>query len=282
MINKKDIKYIVLDLDGTLLNDDLVITEKTKKALKKVQDDGIDLVIASGRSVEGIIEYAKELGIDKHHGLIIASNGARLYDVKEDKNIFEEKLSVEDTKKVLRHLEQFELYPFILKGDDMYVDSLDKVNIDTNTHLGKINIFEWEASLGDYNLIEVDNLSDFIDFPVYKINSSGDPKYIDKHLDEFTKGIEDIVYSARTLEFSVEILKCGVSKGHALEKINAKPGEIIAFGDSMNDLEMIKYAKYGIAMKNAMDEVKENSFEITESNNDDGIYHFLNKHGFLD
>ena len=278
----KNIKYIALDFDGTLLNDDLEILPKTKEALLKVQDKGINLIVASGRPVEGIIKYAKELKIDKHHGLIIASNGAIIYDCLEEKDIFENKFSAEEVKYILEKLKKFEIYPFLVTETDLYVDNIESSTLETKSHLGKTNVIEWEASLGNYKVNEVGDLATYVNFPVYKINASADPDYIDKHFKEFDKEISDVAYCARTLSFSLEFIKKGISKGHALEKINAKPEEIIAFGDSMNDLEMMKYAKYGVAMKNAMPEVKDIAFEITDSNNDEGIYKFLEKHGFLD
>ena len=73
-------KAILLDIDGTLTNDKKEITPETKRVLMKAQEQGIRLVIASGRPAKGIEQYGKMLEMDKHHGLFLCFNGAKVID----------------------------------------------------------------------------------------------------------------------------------------------------------------------------------------------------------
>lgn len=278
----KDIKYIALDLDGSLLNDDLEILPKTKTALIDVQKKGIKLIIATGRPLKAILKYSEELDMDKNDGLIIANNGGLIYSYKEDKVIYEDRISLEDAKDTFSRLEEFDVYPFYRDEEYMFVEDVFAPIIDTKTSLGTINSHEFESRLGDFLLKEVPRLKDYVDKPVLKIMAASNPDYLDKNLDKINKKLNDNIYCARTATYIVEFIKKGISKGQTLKKLNISEDKLIAFGDSMNDFEMIEYAKYGIAMENAMDKLKEISYDITKSNNDEGIYYMLEKMKIVD
>lgn len=277
----ENIKYIVMDMDGTLLNDKHEIMPKTIKALIHLQNQGYKLLLASGRPLKAMLPYAEELEITSHEGYIIASNGAMLYDCDKKEVVFENRISIEDAKRVFAHLEQFEIYPFFRDEDKMYVEDVYSAVVDTQSNFGVCNCYQLEARLGGFLLRELRSLKEDLHIPVLKIMASGDPDYIDEHLSKFDEGLKDIIYCARTAKFALEFIKVGTSKGNTLEKLGIKPEDILAFGDSMNDKEMIAYAKYGVAMGNAMDEIKEIAFEATTSNNEEGIYNFLVKHNFV-
>ena len=77
-----DIKAMAFDMDGTLLDSNKQIPPKTKEALIKLQNEGVQIILASGRPVKGLLGFAKELELEKHHGIIVTNNGAVGYDVK--------------------------------------------------------------------------------------------------------------------------------------------------------------------------------------------------------
>ena len=104
-----DIKAIVLDLDGTLLNGDKRISMRTKDKLIGAQKQGIKVVLASGRPMRSMLAYAKELEMEKFEGLLVSNNGACVYDLKAQEILFDQAISFEMKNKIIHHLNQFEV-----------------------------------------------------------------------------------------------------------------------------------------------------------------------------
>ena len=118
------IKAIVMDVDGTLTNDKKEITPKTREVLLKAQEQGILLILASGRPTTGLVEMGKVLEMDKNNGLFISYNGSKVVNFQTGEELFNEPLKLEDAKAVLEHMKKFEIKPMIDKGDYMYVNDV--------------------------------------------------------------------------------------------------------------------------------------------------------------
>ena len=101
------IKVIIMDIDGTLVNDEKVITPLTKETLLKAQDKGVRLVLASGRPTSGLLKLAEELDMENHHGLFVCFNGSKVVDCQSHETLYNHAISVEDSKAVLEHLKNF-------------------------------------------------------------------------------------------------------------------------------------------------------------------------------
>lgn len=101
------IKVIIMDIDGTLVNDEKVITPLTKETLLKAQDKGVRLVLASGRPTSGLLKLAEELDMKNHHGLFVCFNGSKVVDCQSHETLYNHAISVEDSKAVLEHLKNF-------------------------------------------------------------------------------------------------------------------------------------------------------------------------------
>ena len=105
------IKVIIMDVDGTLTNTQKVITPKTKEALLKAEEQGAILVLASGRPTSGLLDIAKELKMDQHHGLLVSYNGSKVIDCETMETLFNQALSVEEKEEaVLEHMKKFERF----------------------------------------------------------------------------------------------------------------------------------------------------------------------------
>ena len=109
-------KAILLDIDGTLTNDKKEITPETKRVLMKAQEQGIRLVIASGRPAKGIEQYGKMLEMDKHHGLFLCFNGAKVIDCQTGEVLVNTTMEQELVTKTLQHLKQFDVHPIIVEN----------------------------------------------------------------------------------------------------------------------------------------------------------------------
>lgn len=270
------IKYIAIDIDGTLLDRNNEIQPKTKESLIEVQEKGIEVILASGRPVKGMIGIAKELQLHKYGGVVVSNNGAVAYDVKNDKLIFESPIDKDDVYEVLQYCEQNSLVPMIEKGDYMLVRDVFEGVVDTADYgKGRISIIEYEARNGNFLLKEIPNLKEYIDFNVNKILTIVEPEVLANNLERLSSPFKDRLYVAQTSPFFLEFMKKGINKAYGLEKLGINSNHVISFGDSLNDIEMIKFAKIGVAMGNAQEQVKKASNYITSDRDEEGIYNAL-------
>ncbi|WP_077850799.1 Cof-type HAD-IIB family hydrolase [Clostridium felsineum] len=275
-----DIKVIIMDIDGTLTNSKKIITDKTKKALKKAQELGTVLILASGRPTSGLMDFAEELEMDKNHGLLVSFNGAKVVDCENGKVLFDETMSIEQGQAVLEHMKKFEVKPMIDKGEYMYVNDVFKNEIQ---YKGKpFNIIKYEARNNKFKLCEKDDLALFADYPLNKILTAGEPEYLKEHYKEMMEPFKETLNCMFTADFYFEFTAKGIDKAKALDTVlmpmGYKKKEMIAFGDGHNDISMVKYAGIGVAMDNAVQELKDEADEVTLSNDEDGIAHTLSKY----
>ncbi len=275
------IKVIIMDVDGTLTNGKKVITPKTKEALLKAEEKGVILILASGRPTSGLEDIAKELQMDKYHGLLVAFNGSKVIDCQTKEVIFNQAMSVEEGKAVLEHMKKFEkVRPMIDKGEYMFVNNVYDNWI---TWKGKpFDVIQYESRGGKFKLCEIDDLAAFVDYPLNKILTTSDPEYLQEHYKEMMEPFKDTLSCMFTGDFYFEFTAKGIDKAKALDTVLIPMGynrdEMIAFGDGQNDSSMVKYAGIGVAMENAVQELKDIADEITLSNEEDGIAASLYKH----
>ena len=274
-------KVIILDVDGTLFSSEKEILPETKKALFKAQNKGIKVVLASGRPTSGLVAIGNELELKKYHGLFISYNGSKVVDAKTMETLFNEPLSVSEAKAVLEHMKNFEVKPMIDKDRHMHVNNVYDPMI---KYKGvDVNIIEYEARGANYLLCEQDDLAEFLDYEVNKILTAATPAYLEANYEAMMDPFKDTLNCVFTAPFYFEFTAKGIDKAKAIDTVlkpmGYKPSEMIAFGDGMNDLSMLKYVGVAVAMENAVDEVKDHVQHITSSNDEEGIanalYHYL-------
>lgn len=275
------IRVIIMDVDGTLTNSQKIVTSKTKEALIRAQNRGIRLVLASGRPTSGLVGLAEELEMDQHHGLFVAFNGSKVLDCQTNEIFFNQTMSVEEGRAVLEHMKNFkEVRPMIDKGDYMYVNDVYDCWINVNGQ--PFNVIEYESRGGCFKLCEKDDLAAFADYPLNKILTTADPEYLQAHYEEMRAPFEGQLNCMFTGPFYYEFTAKGIDKAKALDSVLIPMGyrqdEMIAFGDGQNDASMVRYAGIGVAMGNAVQELKDIADEITLSNEEDGIAESLYRH----
>ena len=275
-----NIKVIIMDVDGTLTNNKKIISKKTKNALIKAQELGAILVLASGRPTSGLMDLAKELKMDENNGLLVSFNGSKVVDCENNKVLFNKTMSVEEGQAVLEHMKKFNVKPMIDKGDYMYVNDVFDNTIIYNGE--PFNIIQYESRGGKFKLCEKDDLAAFADYPLNKILTAGDPEYLQANYKEMMEPFKDSLSCMFTAAFYFEFTAKGVDKAKALDTVlipmGYKKEEMIAFGDGHNDASMVKYAGIGVAMANAVDDLKAIADEVTLSNEEDGIAYTLSKY----
>ena len=275
-----NIKAIILDIDGTLYNSQKMISERTKKALLDIQNRGTKLVLASGRPISNMEHIMHELEMDKHHGLLVAYNGASVMDCETKEIVYNKTMSALEAKSVLNHLKNFNLIPMISHEGVMYVNDVFSGMIQYN---GKqINIIEYESRGGKYTLCEKRDLAEFVDFPLNKILIAGDPDYLKENHSKVSEPFVGNLSSMFTAAFYYEFTAQGVDKANALHEVlvpmGILPEETISFGDGQNDLSIIRFAGLGVAMGNAVDELRNAADEVTLSHDEDGIAHIIERY----
>lgn len=262
-------KIIALDLDGTLKNSQKQITKKTKDKLIELAKQGIKIVLASGRPTAGIFHEAKELELDKYGGYILSFNGARIINYKTGDVIYNDTYGKDLITSIYNQSKKYNLAILTYNGQDILTeDENDKYIIE-------------ESSINLMNTKHVESFLETVDFDVNKLLLTGEPDYLASIIDEFKAPYGDKLSIYRSAPFFIEVMGPGIDKAKSLskllEQLNLKREEMIAFGDGYNDLSMIEYAGFGVAMGNAVDEVKQCANYVTLSNDEDGIYDILIK-----
>lgn len=273
------IKAIALDIDGTLTNDEKRITPRTREALIAAQERGVRVVLASGRPVQGLRALAGELDLARHHGLLVAYNGAVVVDAATDDELFSQPLSVEEARAVVDHMRGFDVITWVNYGEELLVEDPFRCMIE---HRGAPkNIIKYERDACDLIVREVRDLRAAIDRPVEKVLTAGTDTYLQEHWRAMARPFADALSCVFTADFYFEYMARDVHKGRALAgalpRIGIELAEVAAFGDAQNDLTMLTSAGTGVAMGNATDEVKAAADMVTLTNNEDGIAHALEK-----
>lgn len=256
-------KLIALDLDGTLNNSEKKITKKTKDALLRAQELGIKVALVSGRPSPGLMRECKELELEKNNGLLISFNGARVVDATTGECLYEKTIEKNLAKEVLNHLKQFDVYPMLNKDNESIVHDCNGYKV------------QYEATVNNLTLKEVDDLAEYLNFNPCKILVSAEPEYLESIAEEIKKPFKDKLNIYFSAPYFLEIVSKGIDKGatlsDVLKRLNMSRDELIAFGDERNDLSMIEFAGMGVAMGNAIQELKDIANKITLSNDEDGI-----------
>ena len=279
-------KLVAIDLDGTLLNSYGEVSECTKQEIKKAIENGIEIVLASGRPISSVEDLANELGANHY---LISGNGAIVYDMQKNKVVYEKYLSKEQILNIVKICEQNSIYYNIYTENEVLTKSL---NYNTLFYYSE-NTHKQEEKRTNINI-----LTDVYDY----ILRSNDEKYLkvtvcDQNQSIFNsiikmlQTIDDIdvldvehmsrkIIKSGTEEIQVqycytEITNKNVNKWTALEYIMKELGleknEVVAIGDNTNDKEMIVEAGLGIAMENSSNKIKELADNVVSTNNDDGV-----------
>ncbi len=261
-------KMIVLDLDDTLLRDDQTISDRTKESLLKVQEAGVKVVLASGRPTYGMEWVAKELKLDHYGSYILSFNGSKIINCKTN----EEKYSRTLSSETVHHL--YDLSQREGVGILTYLE--DSIIIEEDNEFATI-----ESELTGLPVKVVSSFKETIKEPVVKalmLKEANELKKVEKKLQKELDGELSVM---RSKPFFLEFTQLGVTKGasldHLIKPMGIKSEEVIAIGDSYNDLTMIEFAGLGVAMGNAPDDIKDKANYVAASNMEDGVAEVIEK-----
>lgn len=281
-------KLVAIDIDGTLLNSKGEMTDRTKQVLRKASEQGIYIVLTSGRLTDTVEKFCNEIGADKY---LIAENGASIINLQTKKLEFSKYISKDVVNKVLDICDENNIYYMVYTNKELIVKNIKhmamffyKQNYNPNARIKTI------VSGRDYINAVTDNFTKLMicdeDRAIYnnivaklskipEIDVLPVPHISNKQLE--LDGKETV------LEYSyADISAKGTNKWTAIKELMTKLGisenEVIAIGDNINDIKMIENAGLGVAMKNGSPHVRALADVVAPSNNEDGVAYIVEKY----
>ena len=266
----KNIKLLVADIDGTLLNDNGELGQESKKLIKELMNEGVAFCLATGRLHSAVTELAKELSLN---GFIISLDGAVIKEYKNDKTIFESFLKTRHVKKAISISNDLLINIVLCHASSIYYTEYNSVI---------------PSLLSKYGALykQVDTYEKYLSRTL-EIVCSSDVKQSIKEMEKsfnfpFSIGSSTSYFRSKKNEniFYLEIRKAGCSKGKALDKllrhILVKPEQTAVIGDWYNDITMFETKALKVAVANAVPELLNVADIVTrESNNKDGAAEFF-------
>lgn len=258
-------KLVVSDVDHTLVSEDRLFKPVLVEAIKEFQSSGNEFVLCSGRPTISLINTAmmlKDQGVSLNY--VSGFNGAEVYDLNQKELVYQNGLSLTETKDICASLTSLGLEFALYKDDRLYVSDLNNEYAKVEQDIVKLDIFALDEVFQSVKILG------FVD-PV-------DNEAMRTKLKQLHPGFE-FVYSQ---PFFIEITKPGVNKALALKALedilHVNHGNTYGFGDGENDRALIEYANQGIVVANAKPEIQAIADEVIDSVYDDGVAKYINLH----
>ena len=276
------IRVIVSDMDGTLLNEQHLLNERTIRAVKNAQKAGIRFIVATGRNFEQAIHAMGDSGIICDY---IVNSGAEIRNSKHEV-LQSGSMNIQDCKAVYNILKKYDLmYLFVSEDTDYCIGSTKDREQELIQHIltfenGMTEAEARETSLFKSMLSKTEMVTSFEELvnserPITKIFAASDNLGMLKEIENQLRENPNLAI-ASSFENNLEITDIKAQKGIALktyiESLGYTMDEVMVFGDSMNDYSMLSM-DFGatIAVENAMEQVKRAAKYITKSNVEDGV-----------
>ena len=284
-------KLIAIDLDGTMLNSYGIVTEKTKKAILKAKEQGIEVIIASGRPIDSIKTIAKEIESENY---FISGNGAILYDIKNNEIIYENILNKNKALEIIKICEENSIYYNLYTEKQIIAKSLNynvlyyhKENLNKDeknkTHINIVeNIYDYIQNHNE-KIVKIticDNNKTIFNSIMKKLKEVNEIEVLEvSHMSRkiIRQGTEDVPIEYYYTEISAKDVDKWFAIEFLMDKLHIKKEEVITIGDNINDKKMIEQAGLGIIMGQSMPQLKEIADYVTTSNTEEGVAKALEK-----
>lgn len=260
---------IALDLDGTLTNERKEITPRTKDVLMRLQRQGARLCLASGRPPYGMRPLAEQLHMAEYGGILLCYNGGHVEECATGRVLTEHTLDEQLLPRLVEWQHESGMTLLTYHGDTIYTEKPKD---------------EYVARSSRNNKMRVEGVADFVcdtPRPLNKCLMVGNPAVVAEWEQRMADEMGDRMHILHSTPYFIELLPPGIDKGAAIEAVVHHCGltcdSLIAFGDSHNDIDMLRVAAVGVAMGNAEEEVKRAATHVTLSNEEDGVAVFLEK-----
>ena len=265
-------KLIALDIDGTTLNSRHEITKEVKEILQQKRQEGVHIVLCTGRAQIGVEHLLEELGFDSDNDYVITFNGALTQTVKSGRILAHHTLDIND----------FYTFAQLSKQLGIHLHTEDQSAIYTfNRDISKYTILECHLTNMPLKYRTFDEMP--TDMVISKMMMIDDPKLLNEAIPNIPPKFYEKYELVKSMPYFFEILNKRATKGNALRELasslNIHQDEVMAIGDHMNDISMIEYAGISVAMGNAVPEVKEKAKYITKTNDENGVAYAIKNWG---
>ena len=269
----KAIKLLALDVDGTLFDDSGKISQASIDAMNQAREAGIEVVPTSGRDYDGI-PWDQLEKVDINY--VITTNGSAVYEAKTKKCLYEKYLDSGKMIPIFEYLLKKEIYI------NVFVDGVNYTPVQVYSYIDNLDLPDYviqhmkENRKGITDLIEyLKNGDAKMQKATLNFQKQENGEFLNrKEVQEYLEKCPDIKVVDGGFN-NLEFTKAGTNKAAGLKFLAGHLGmtmdEVMAVGDSENDIEMLREAGLGIAMGNASDEVKEVADEITLDNEHEGV-----------
>lgn len=267
------IKAVFIDIDETLTNSQREVTEKTKLEIKKCVENGVKIILTSGRSRREAMDFQEQIGTSPY---IVSSNGASTYDAENGVEIYNERIDPQMVLQLIKHSREngyrikLNYKDLLVMNEAAYPDEKDK----------EVSYEELERVAVEEQVVQcVITSTDFEKMKIFR-------DYIKNECVGIAVANESKRFKNPDLKpsrnYYCDVASSKVSKGNAVKAVceyfEIKPEEIVTIGDGENDLSMFELTPNSVAMGNSLPEIKEKANYVTASNDEDGVAKVL---GFI-
>lgn len=267
------IKAVFIDIDETLTNSQREVTEKTKLEIKKCVENGVKIILTSGRSRREAMDFQEQIGTSPY---IVSSNGASAYDAENGVEIYNERIDPQMALQLIKHSREngyrikLNYKDLLVMNEAAYPDEKDK----------EVSYEELERVAVEEQVVQCVIIStDFEKMRFFR-------DYIKNECVGIAVANESKRFKNPDLKpsrnYYCDVASVKVSKGNAVKAVceyfEIKPEEIVTIGDGENDLSMFELTPNSVAMGNSLPEIKEKANYVTASNDEDGVAKVL---GFI-
>ncbi|MGE6630570.1 sugar-phosphatase [Bacillus sp. NPDC077027] len=261
-------KLIAIDMDGTLLNDHHVVPSDVYEAIQQAKAEGVKIVLCTGRPLGGVSRYLKELQLDEKDDYVIAYNGALVQNSHTNEVVSELTLSYEDLISLYELSRELDTPMHYFDSSYLYSPNRD---------ISEYTVHESYLTKLPLKYLPVEEADPAMKLP--KMMYIDQPERLEKTIQAIPSEVKEKYMMVKSTDFFLEILHPNVSKGNAVkllaETLGIQREEVMAIGDNGNDVSMIEFAGCGVAMGNAIDDVKKVADVVTKTNNEAGVAHVL-------
>lgn len=254
-------KLIAVDIDGTILNSNSKLTDRTKIALQRAMDQGIHVITATGRMYASAKPFVHTIGMKSP---CVFYNGASIKNPSDGETIFERSLGVDLTRDVIRFYYEHGWYVQIYYNDMLYVMDSTDTRCKYYESIVKVKAIPMGVDFWDFDVDATKLLGIALDEKTFQ------------YMSRVTKGrFAHRLHATTTWGSFVEMVHSDVNKAYGVERagkiLNIPREDIMVFGDANNDKEMLEWAGIGVAMGNAAKYIQDKADIVAPTNDDDGV-----------
>ncbi len=259
------IKLFVCDVDNTLLTHQAGLPQENIEAILTLQKNGIIVALASGRIIPGMIEVAMQLELKKYGGYLVASNGATVISLKDDRVLLDERISLSKLKEIVETTQRLGIHSHIQQGNVLYYTQENEA-------------LRYNRDIVGLQVKKQTDMSSVLYESAPKVEITSWFQSDKKPFDEFVKRYEHEYTLIRGYRNFIDLTPLNVTKATGvaaiMKELGLKASEVAAIGDGENDRHMLKAAGLSATLANADLSLQSEVDHVVASVEQAGLSHF--------